>query len=350
MSIASQHISVVLQGPVRDETRKLIVSVRRLLPKAELILSTWPEENTDDLGCDIVVKSAVPPAYIQHERQGVRNNLNRLIRSSQAGIKAAGRQYILKMRSDMALESLRFLDIFENYPNRTNMTVLRHKVLLASLFSRIAYRGHNTPFHLSDWFAFGLKEDIESIFLPLREVEEPRFTQWFTKGERAPFGSTTLRMAPEQYIFYSFYRRHFCAAEMDDCRDNSVSICNEANKFTVSNFVIAEYKQSGIYLPKYSSSINEQMIGMEFFDLWNIFTYEKYYKEFCDECFEFTDSSEVELYKNRLVYAASMRLTKHLNALRNSKSFTKGLEELITIPIIFISYIFAILFRKIRKQ
>ena len=45
MTVKSSDVNVVLQGPVRFETPESVESVRRLLPEAELNLSTWEDED-----------------------------------------------------------------------------------------------------------------------------------------------------------------------------------------------------------------------------------------------------------------------------------------------------------------
>ena len=80
--IDSSEISVVVQGPVRPDTAESLSSVRRVLPRAEIIFSTWEDEKADGLPFDKIVRSRMPPAYAQHIRTGILNNLNRLIRTT----------------------------------------------------------------------------------------------------------------------------------------------------------------------------------------------------------------------------------------------------------------------------
>ena len=64
--IDSSEISVVAQGPVRPDTAESLSSVRRVLPRAEIIFSTWEDEKADGLPFDKIVRSRMPPAYAQH--------------------------------------------------------------------------------------------------------------------------------------------------------------------------------------------------------------------------------------------------------------------------------------------
>ena len=66
--VRTSDISVILQGPVREETRRAVQSVRSFLPGAEIILSTWLGEVLEDLGDDVrLVQATCPKAFVQHE-------------------------------------------------------------------------------------------------------------------------------------------------------------------------------------------------------------------------------------------------------------------------------------------
>ena len=343
MTVKLSDVSVVLQGPVRFETPESVESVRRLLPEAELILSTWEDEDVSSLGPIRVLRSEKPSAPIQHDRLSVPNNLNRLIRSTKKGVAAVTRPYVLKMRSDMVLDSLAFLDSFERFPERGPMPLFAHKVLVPALFSRTAYRGHAVPFHLSDWAVFGLAQDVRALFSELPEVVEPEFTRWFERQDhKSPFGTTLFRVAPEQYVAYSFFSRSTGRTLMVDASDNNPAIVLEAEKFTVSNYIVAEYCDSGLRLPKYPASIDEKLIGMEFFELWNRFTYEQAYRKYCDPHYEITALEEAELYRRRPLNEARLRLAKHLRRLTQPASLSRIPEELLALPVVCCQYLRAL--------
>ena len=49
--ITSRDISVVVQGPIhKGRTKKCLQSIRKNLPEAEIILSTWDDNCTTGLG------------------------------------------------------------------------------------------------------------------------------------------------------------------------------------------------------------------------------------------------------------------------------------------------------------
>lgn len=326
--INTENISVVLQGPVTNETAKIIKDLRALMPHAEIILSTWDNESTDNCRCDIVVKTPQPEAFVQHDRLKVLNNINRLIRSTKEGIKVATKEYILKIRSDLHVDSLNFLKAYDFYPRDAGVKFVKHKLLVPALFSRMAYRKKPTPFHISDWAMFGLAEDVRAFFNDTPEVEEPEYTRWFkNKHRESPFGSTMFRFATEQYLTYSFYRRVRKLNLMNDAADNGSEVVSESNSFILSNFIIAEYLYTGWRLSKYPASTNEFRIGSDFFYLWNRRNYEVNYKILCDSTFIIKKTKEYDLYKNLRTSEARCRMQKHLGRLMESTTIKQFLEE-----------------------
>lgn len=338
-TIRDASISVVIQGPIRPSTSTLIAKLRVLLPCAEIILSTWDGEKLDGIDYDYLVLSDQPGSYIQHKRTKTKNNLNRLLRSSIAGIKKAKRKYLLKVRSDIVLDSVEFLNSFNQYPSTSEYTVVKRKIIVPLLFSRIFYHGQATPFHLSDWAMFGLTEDIRTLFLNIAEVEEPVFTEWFPNKSqnKSPYGATTFRFSPEQYIFYSFYRNHFNRIQMEDASDNHEYQVDESNKFIVSNFIVVDYKGSGFRLDKYPASTNEVILGREYLTLWNRFNYEKYYSAYCDPNFS-CDESLIE-FKKLSSIIDRVQFEKHLGRCRSSQSILEKTEELLVSIILYMKFL-----------
>ena len=69
MAIDSAEINIVVQGAVmggarepyaKRATARCLDNLRALFPEAEIILSTWAAQETSDLSCDKIVRSADP--------------------------------------------------------------------------------------------------------------------------------------------------------------------------------------------------------------------------------------------------------------------------------------------------
>lgn len=338
--IESRDISVVVQGPVRPDTAECFASVRHVLPGAEIIFSTWSGEDVSGLTCDKIVRSEMPPAFAQHIRTGIINNLNRLIRSTKAGVAAAERPYLLKIRSDLILTDDRFLRTFNKYRAPGPRTVFTRKVVVPLIYSRTGYRGFRTPFHVSDWAAFGLTEDLRHLYLNTPEVEEPNFTQFFLGREKeSPYGPTLLRMAPEQYQVLSAFRHYFQDVDMDDCATVSSELSRASDEFIISNFIVAPFDDTGWHVRKYPQSVNEFDEGAPYFELWTRFVYESAYRQFCDADFQPADAVDINRFRRRDAYEGWFRLRKHFGHLLHADRFSKRIEQLFVIPFISLWFV-----------
>lgn len=121
--ISSEKITVVVQGAIVPDrgrgTREVCESIRKLLPRAEIILSTWENSNYKGISCDKVLENKDPGVlesqYHGRENNAVRNNFNRQLISTLYGIREAGREYVMKLRSDSFLQDISFLRFYEKY-------------------------------------------------------------------------------------------------------------------------------------------------------------------------------------------------------------------------------------------
>ena len=113
--IDSSEISVVVQGAISDKfTKRVLVSIRKYLPKSEIILSTWKGSDVSDLDYDQLVLSKDPGTKILLNNN-IPLNLNRQITSTLNGLRKATRKFALKIRTDIELTSDSFLNYFNKY-------------------------------------------------------------------------------------------------------------------------------------------------------------------------------------------------------------------------------------------
>lgn len=262
-NIDTKDISVVVQGAISPSwTRKCLLNIRSYLPGAEIILSTWENSITDNLDYDIIVKSADPgdsgfQAYlIDHP---VVNNGNRQIVSTQEGIKKASRKYILKIRTDFYLESNNFLKHYDSYNfQESEWKIFSHRVIVSSVFSRNFSDANGFPllFHPSDFFFFGKKEDICDFFLntPLMKKEEG--SDWDYKyPNRLPY-SCLYRYTQEEYLCYSWVKRHKNNIDFQDFTDWSTEKLEYSNNILFNNFIFLDPKQITLAGPKHEHALN----------------------------------------------------------------------------------------------
>ena len=337
--IESKDISVVVQGPVREGTEKCLESIRQYLPGAEIILSTWVGSRIDGLDYDVLVLNDDPGAVLVEKTPGrtVYNNMNRQLLSTQSGLKKASRRYVLKFRSELILTHhafLRYFDLFQKCGKNYNL--FRRKMLTSTLWTRsdMFRKGQAripVPFHVSDWWLFGLKEDMNTYFADTPLAREPTFTGYFNHPENenriTPYGKMKGRFSPEQYFCYMCFNRHFSDIHMEDAADINDELLEKSREAIVNNFIILPYSLSGIYLEKYPHSRDERFTGEQYITLYHFAKYESEYKRYCDPGYVVTTLDKIDA--DEKVAYAQLRLYKHLARLfASDEPVLQKLEQL----------------------
>lgn len=350
--IKTNEISVVVQGAINPvETINSLKSIRQFLPDAEIILSTWEGSNVENLDglYDILVLNKDPGNTIlfNHKRHKLYNNMHRQLLSTQNGIKNATRKYILKLRSDLILANTNFLNYFDKFQARgKNYNLFERKILIPTLYTKVYSERieDQTPFHFSDWWFFGLKSDIEAYFLDTPLPKEPDFSEYFNihKDKKSVY-SVGFRFAPEQYFGYECFSRNFSDIKMEDASDINDKIIQQYNECLVNNFVVLEFKQSGIYTNKYLQSQYERFDGENYLGLYNNYKYESEYKKICDKNYKIKSKPNIIIDYNFSVEV--LKLYKHLFRFAYKKTkLNKKLEELfVSIPLSLLRVVFALL-------
>lgn len=209
------------------------------------------------------------------------------------------------------------------------------------------YERIRMPFHISDWWLFGLREDLNKYFLDTPLVKEPEFTNYFSlkenKFKKTPYGKTMFRFSPEQYFGYKCFSRNFDDIYMEDAADYSDKLMEKFRKCLVNNFIVLEFEQSGIYLNKYPYSKNEKFSGDQYIGLYNFHRYETEYKKYCDSNYQITTHSP--LFDNEKLGYSLLRIYKHIaKFIDNETSIFQRLEQLfLGIPISTVNYLIAVI-------
>ncbi|WP_051594076.1 WavE lipopolysaccharide synthesis family protein [Butyrivibrio sp. AE3003] len=240
--ISVNEISIVVQGAITsNKTRKCLLSVRKILPDAELILSTWEGMDVAGLEYDKVIFSSDPGGNrLFQEDEYTINNVNRQILSTNAGIKATSKKYVIKMRTDFELISNKFLRIYEKYDKvYSSYSFFSHPIICCELFSRnprVKYAPFSVCFHPSDIFYFGLKDDLEELFsIPLYNCKETELLNLLFNG--------TICLFPEQYIWTCYLRKK--NPELLSITDNAI-LMNVNEELLAMNFIVLSNNQIGI--------------------------------------------------------------------------------------------------------
>jgi hypothetical protein len=291
------------------------------------------------------------PTYNERRKY---NNMNRQLLSTQEGLKRATRKYAMKLRSDLILSSSSFLDYFDKFEIRIDdYKLFEHKVLTSTL----ATICDNAPFHISDWWFFGLKKDLYTYFLDTKLADEPNFTEYFLKEENKhkinPLCATS-KFAPEQYFGYECFSRNFKDIYMEDSATYPEDLIEKYRKCLVNNFIVLEYDQSGIYLSKYTcGKTNKFFSGYIALvsDLYNFYKYEKEYQNYCDSDYKIT-TKNTKMYENEEYRNALLKLSNRIYRLVNSKANIIRKSEILflRLPILVIIFVFVYLKSLIYKK
>lgn len=321
--IKSQDISVVVQGAVNaDYIYNTLRSIRKFLPNAEIVLSTWEGTNISDLDYDILVLNKDPGAEI-FTPDGKRQNQNRQILSSRNGIKKTTRKYVLKIRSDMEIKGTKFLSYFKKYNKRhQECRILKERILINSLYTRnsIWEKGNGVQqpylFHPSDWMMFGLREDILNVWnIPL--APEPQTSQYFAAHPDLPHANGCLtRWHAEQYIWLAFLKKNGVKLNYDNYWVYNQYFKDLSELSIVNNTTLLEYKKEfDILCQKYTYQFgnSETMHPIDWLKL---------YRKFCDPSIKITAWYE---FINKIINSKyRIKITSKF------KKFILPLKELLT--------------------
>lgn len=260
-SIDSTDISVVVQGAIHNKfTKKSLSSIRKYLPEAEIILSTWEGTDTSNLDYDIILLNKDPGAHV-FDCNGRVQNQNRQIVSTKNGIKKASRKYVLKIRSDMQIQGTKFLHFFDKYNDyNSEFKILKKRILINSLFTRYSEKTwwNDKPFlfHTSDWMMFGLKDDLLNIWdIPL--APEPETSQYFKNHPEIPHTDGCYsQYHAEQYIWLSFLRKNGFNPNYEHWEIHTDELKELNDLLLVNNTVLLEYlKEFDIINLKYPKQL-----------------------------------------------------------------------------------------------
>lgn len=313
--IDTKEISVLVQGPINMEiTPQSIESVRKYLPEAEIILSTWVGSNTTSLDYDILVLSEDPGGTIVNWPHIITNNCNRQLVGIQNGLKKVKRKYCLKLRTDFILLNDNILKYWDRFPFMGNtFKIFKHRILTCSVFSQIhaGPKKMPLPFDPSDFYLFALTKDLKDYFLDtvlMREDELTGYEPKFLYPDKLPFEGRGSKFSPEQHYCLSWVKRHIDGVKYADYTDWNDENFQLSNNILFSNFAFLSPAQSGITGEKY-----DRIMKMEdkFDD--GMISYKKFqeiYKTYFDSNYE------IEQYEYREIVL--MEKIEKINELMNT--------------------------------
>ena len=262
VKISPAQISVVIQGPVlggpelpRDQrfTVRAIASVRRVLPSAQIVLSTWEGSDTSGLEVDRLVTSPDPGGYVLKNPgyPDYVNNVNRQLASTLSGLRAADREFAIKLRTDCELLHDGFLNGWEDAPRRSDsLRVFESPVVCGELFTRDP-RILSYLFHPADIFHFGRREDLLRFWdVPSAPAEET--VAWRDRIKGRVLGGVDgleVRYVPEQYLWISALRKAGHDFQLGQCCEIPRELIEPSELSILNNFRIVDERSLGVVFP-----------------------------------------------------------------------------------------------------
>lgn len=292
-SFPFEDLSVVVQGGIdRTLTPICMASIRKFLPGSRIILSTWEGMPTDNIDYDELVISQDPKGVTNYHFEDFDyeyiNNVNRQLVSTQKGLEVVKTKYVLKLRTDMVLLSNGILNYLGKYEKSNDeYRIFMSKVIIADIWTRhyieIFDKYVPAPFHPSDWFQLGYTEDLKRFYLgtPLMPVEDAgayRNLKHYERKRQYKYG-WNCRWVPEQYFAIKALERSGYTIDYDDWSDWDENNMNQSIKFIMNNYIVLNFEQTGILLPKYSHIITANS-GVNGYSIKGLFTnsaFEKLY-------------------------------------------------------------------------
>lgn len=288
MTINNKDISVVVQGQARSgEIEVCLSSIRKYLPGATIILSTWEGSNIEGLDYDKLVlnKDPGPSGYRENVYKNpdkkTPSNINRQIVSTINGLKAVETKYAMKLRTDFQMFGNKFLNYFDKFqktPKDDSLKIFERKVLcflmLPEIYSPI-------PFFVCDFSFFGLTKDLITLFdIPLQTDLEAFY---FEKNKPVDMqlynyhGGCSSRYGPEEYIVFNALSKKKkdifeIVRDWTDTENNNVEL---GRQFITTNFIVLEDKQYQVGGIK-----KENLLALKNFKCFE--TYKEWYKKYCD--------------------------------------------------------------------
>jgi hypothetical protein len=310
--IENSDITVVIQGPVMSLpdrkmdhgiTSEAIASVRRCLPGARIILSTWQNQPTDGLDYDELLLNEDPGANrigFNVKGEPLMLNHNRQIHSSLEGLKRVKTRYAMKLRSDNFLASDAFKHLQQAFPKRASeLALMKEHVVVNNTFTRAYSKSKPAVFHMCDFFYFGLTEDVKAMWdMPFfKDYEYDHEKKNQAQYDGFPFYKTDCT----QKLLLAALKKFDKSLELNHLHHYDAKLKHQSDLLYANNFIIGEPEVIGLGLcSKFSNDERANRLSGRLtfitFDDWQLL-----YKKYCDGNLELKDGTHMRLLKRNVL-------------------------------------------------
>jgi hypothetical protein len=219
------------------------------LPRAEIIVSTWRDEDIWAVQADQIIVSDDPGYFL--DDAGNQINTNRMLQSTLLGIQVATRPYVMKLRADHNLTSAALAVIGQLEPQGPDEPKLfETPITLTTLYIRNPLR---VPmlFHISDLVQFGTRDAMLALW------EQPQFKRedvFNSRPSRNPFGNfsgySSASMVVEQCLMLGAMRRQGIEVRLTHpCQVRSSNL-QLWDAILSCNFRVIDHCKAGVDFPE----------------------------------------------------------------------------------------------------
>ncbi|HEB0856373.1 hypothetical protein I5682_02895 [Citrobacter werkmanii] len=263
-----KQLSLVIQGPVQTKEQTLeqflwqLQRVRDTFPLAEIIVSSWDMADAgNEFLADLLshmditlVLSDDPGPIIGWESAGKHlTNVNRQLVSTRAGLNAATRELVIKLRTDCYLTDRSIVRLLEQHVaaddgfiRDNTFSVFSQRVITASWIARDARGSLPFLFHPGDIFLAGRTEDIKVFF------NSPLATQDLFMPTIFPGGLwCAWRYVPEQWLWVHAIKKVTGKSVFDGNSQRSEQLISLSEQYFLANFIAFNPEHLGLRWPKF---------------------------------------------------------------------------------------------------
>jgi hypothetical protein len=247
-SIPSKDISIIIQGPLYKIPKysnhtgitASLPMIKKYFPDAEIVISTWENEDIVGLEVDQIIQSKDPQGFLDSRNNP--RNFNRQIVSTRNGILHASRPYVLKTRADILFTSAEIAQVAQKKSN----SLLNAPITMTNMIFRNYFK---IPFlfHPSDVVHFGLKEDVLDLWdIPLEEYDEIAINRRENIFDRY---ISSFKYTPEQSLCIRWLKKHGINIALKIASQINKELLKIWESIIIENFHIVNYDRSGIIFP-----------------------------------------------------------------------------------------------------
>jgi len=205
-----ENVTFCIQGAVvfdsvgRNLTQNLIESITLHFPNSPIIFSTWESENVDFASGVKLIVSKDPGSGIRFLGSKEKNNINRQIISTRAGLTEVVTELVVKLRSDLIIDNKRLEKIIQNLPKTLNhrLSIFDNYVVVLDRLTFSPEKKDNFTLHVTDMLQAGRTSDVMKMWnIKTMTLEQEVFYQNFTPEELALVGNHLPEFRAEQYFW-----------------------------------------------------------------------------------------------------------------------------------------------------